>query len=91
MKKLLLVLALGVVVASCKKEDLAPNEAPCECKRVYLREILVHHTELPTMPYIWDTSYISQPILGPCKDTFAVRFIINNEWQQIRERKFCID
>lgn len=89
MKKLLLVLSLGVALTSCKKEDTAPNEAPCECNMVYLREKLVHHTELPTMPYLWDTSYISLPIKGFCKDTFALRFIINNEWQQVRESKLC--
>lgn len=91
MKRLFLTAVVGLTLVSCKKEDTTPIEAPCECNMVYLREILVHHTELPTMPYIWDTNYISQPIKGFCKDTIPLRFIINTATQKVRESKLCID
>lgn len=91
MKKLLLVLALGVVVTSCKKEDITPVQEECRCDVQYTREKLVHHTELPTMPYTWDTLYSEITLNALCKDTFEYRFIINTPMQQIRERQRCIN
>lgn len=91
MKKLFVTAVVGMALVSCKKEDTTPIEAPCECTFVYARETLVHHTELPTMPYTWDTTYVSEPVKGFCKDSIGLRFIINTATQKVRESKYCID